>query len=159
MVNPLYNKPPKHVTDAFLCKNWSSLAYETRKHYCELADNSPTDAESDSQIDPTLKPTKRKPSTDFSSDNDIYQKRLKTTVPSSNSTQKCKRSIISDKTILTRTCSSALLLPDSKCKANDFTRLRTAAYQSTVALAPSLVKQKHFVPDIAEPVVRLVNMI
>jgi hypothetical protein len=97
------------------------------------------------------------PSTDFSSDNDIYQKRLKTTVLSSNSTQKCKCSIISVKAILTRMCLSALLLPDSNCKANDFTRLRTTAYQSTMALA--LVKQKDFVPDIAEPVVRLVNKI
>ncbi|KAF8519302.1 hypothetical protein JB92DRAFT_2828501 [Gautieria morchelliformis] len=88
MVKPLYDKPPKHVTDMFLCKNWSSLAYETRKHHCELVDNSPTNTESDSQIDPTLKPTKCKPATDPSSDEDIYTKRPKTAVPSSNSTRK-----------------------------------------------------------------------
>ncbi|KAF8517638.1 hypothetical protein JB92DRAFT_3113425 [Gautieria morchelliformis] len=93
MVKPLYDKSPKHVTDMFLCKNWSSLAYETRKHHCELVDNSPTDTESDSQIDPTLKPTKRKPTTDPSSDEDIYTKRPKTATPSSNSTRKHSKAL------------------------------------------------------------------
>jgi hypothetical protein len=39
------------------------------------------------------------------------------------------------------------------------TRVRIVAYHSTVALAPSLAKNKDSVSGIAEPAVRLVSMI
>ncbi|KAF8528613.1 hypothetical protein JB92DRAFT_2826020 [Gautieria morchelliformis] len=105
MVKPLYDKPPKHVTDMFLCKNWSSLAYEARKHHCELVDNSPTDTESDSQIDPTLKPTKRKPATDPSSDEDIIPRGLRRLFLALTPLESAA---------LTNMCLSALLSLDSK---------------------------------------------
>ncbi|KAF8525436.1 hypothetical protein JB92DRAFT_3239937 [Gautieria morchelliformis] len=111
MVKPLYDKPPKHVTDMFLCKNWSSLAYENESII----------------IDPTLKPTKCKPATDPSSDEDIIPRGLRWLF---------------------------LALTPLESVRRIMTQLRTAAYDGTLALAPSLVKNTQFVPDIVEPAVR-----